>query len=122
MIATCLAILRKLANQKAELVCDKDEFLAIPNGGLIVELRSNHERRKNENEPANDQAKTIKLTDFDKIAILDAVKNCPCLYAYGRAVRVGQRNTNKNSCWREIAGRKQVALSSDMSLQLAIFI
>ncbi|CAB4009402.1 Hypothetical predicted protein, partial [Paramuricea clavata] len=46
----------------------------------IVELRSNHERRrKNENERANDQAKTIKLTDFDKIAILEAVKNCPCL-------------------------------------------
>jgi hypothetical protein len=42
-----------------------------------------------ENEPANDQAKTTKLTDFDKIAILEAVKNIIVL-AYGRAVRVGQ--------------------------------
>jgi hypothetical protein len=29
-----------------------------------------NEEEKNENEPANDQAKTTKLTDFDKIAIL----------------------------------------------------
>ena len=38
-----------------------------------------------ENEPANDQAKTTKLTDFDKNAILEAVKNCPCLWKSGES-------------------------------------
>ena len=34
-----------------------------------------------ENEPINvlnDLTKTTKLTDFDKIAIPEAIKNCPC--------------------------------------------
>jgi hypothetical protein len=81
--ATCLAI---LSQSESCIACDQDEFLAIQNGGLIVELRSNHERRrrKKENEPANDQAKTTKLTDFDKIAILEAV-NCPCLWKSGES-------------------------------------
>ena len=41
-----------------------------------------------ENEPINvlnDQAKTTKLTDFDKIAILEAVKNSPCLWKSGES-------------------------------------
>ena len=52
---------------------------------LSFDQTMNEEEENNENEPANDQAKTTKLTDFDKIAILEAVKNCPCLWKSGES-------------------------------------
>ena len=43
------------------------------------------EDENKENEQINDHTKTTNLTDFDKIAILEAVKNCPCQWKSGQS-------------------------------------